>query len=397
MPDLPVEAVHRLMAFLRFYAAIMPQMAEEAWQRTHQFEQRRSFGSGSTRWYRFAGEPDLIEVGEDRSGEWHADGKLPEGVDPSSVVEVPAVEPVPTVLENLLSLLRQVPADAPNREQTAEMMQAITDLGGPESAARLAKNLQNRMAEVPCVAEEQIRFMEQVSEWMLRAELHEGRVRGCDVAGLLTVREIARTFAWVNPQGCSAMLRDAAGLEISEIGDMATQMIRWCWRGGLGVQVEQALDWLRSQGEKAIQTARMGMYPPGEPELLLEIYYGSLLKSVPYLLAAHKGYHELSEMPNLPEEDRETFAHKSGTAEEKLVRMFTALQFAVLDVDGSRLVEQRALVQSLLRTDRRQAERIVYEIVDLQFFYPPAYTALLMGDEEIINGGVASGGDGARI
>jgi hypothetical protein len=54
-------------------------------------------------------------------------------------------------------------------------------------------------------------------------------------------------------------------------------------------------------------------------------------------------------------------------------------------------------VQSLLRTDRRQAERIVYEIVDLQFFYPPAYSALLMGDEETVTGGVALGGGEVRL
>jgi hypothetical protein len=373
-------AVHRVFAFVRFYVAMSPQAAEELWQTLHQFEQRPSFGSGPTRWYRFAGQTDLVEIGEDRSGEWHADGKLPEGVDPNSVVEIPKIEPVPTVLDNLMFVLRQIPADAPNREQTAEMIQMITELGAPETAARLAKNLQSRLTEIPGVAEEQIRFLEQVSERMLRAEMHEGKVRGLDVAGLLTVREIARTVAWVNPLGCAALLRDAAKLTLSEIGDMARQMIGACWRAGLRVQVEQALDWLRGQGEKTIEMARMGMYPEGEPELLLEIYYGTLLKSLPYLLAAFKGYHELSVMPNLSEDDRETFAHKSGTAEEKAVRMLTALHFAVMDVDGSRLAEQQAFVQSLLQVDRKRAGRLVYELVDLQFFYPPAYTALLMGD-----------------
>ena len=131
----------------------------------------------------------------------------------------------------------------------------------------------------------------------------------------------------------------------------------------------------------------MGMYPEGEPELQLEIYYGSLLKAMPYLLAAAKGYHQLSVMPNLSEDDREAFAHKYGTADEKAVRVLTALYFAVLDVDGSRLAEQRGFVQSLLKVDRKKAEGLVTELVDLQFFYPPAYKALLMGDEETGTGG----------
>jgi hypothetical protein len=108
---------------------------------------------------------------------------------------------------------------------------------------------------------------------------------------------------------------------------------------------------------------------------------------MPYLLAAAKGYYQLSVMPNLSEDDREAFAHKYGTADEKAVRVLTALYFAVLDVDGSRLAEQRGFVQSLLKIDRKKAEGLVTELVDLQFFYPPAYKALLMGDEETGTGG----------
>jgi hypothetical protein len=387
MSDSAQWAMHHFLGFLRFYVAITPQSAEELWQMMNRFEQRPSSGSGPIHWYRYAGELHLTEIRPDRSGQWHADGKLPEGVDPSSVVVIPLVRPIPTVLDNLLSILRQIPANAPNREQTTAMMQTIEELGTPQSAARLARDLQMRLAEMPSVAEEQIRFLEQVSERMLRAELHEGRVRGSDVAGLLMVREFARTVAWVNPQACAGMLSDAVMLKLSEIEDLATFMLQICWNGGLSEQLRQALDWLRGQGDKAIETARLGMYPDGEQELQLEIYYGSLLKSLPYLLAAMKGYYKLSKMPNLSEDDREVFARRHGTADEKAVRVLTALYFAVLDVDGSRLAEQRAFVQSLLKIDRKKAEGLVNELVDLQFFYPPAYKPLLMGDEETVPGG----------
>jgi hypothetical protein len=378
MSDSARWAAHHFFGFLRFYVAVTPQTAEELWQMMNRFEQRPESGSGPIRWYRYAGEFDLTEIEQDRSGEWHADGKLPEGVDPSSVVEIPLVKPIPSVLDNLLSILRQVPANAPNREQTTKMMQRITELGTPKSAARLVRDLQMRLTEMPSVAEEQIRFLEQVSERMLRTELHEGKVRGADVAGLLMVREFVRTVAWVNPQACSGMLNDAVRPELSDVEDLAMSMVQICWNGGLGEQLRQALDWLRGQGDKAIETARLGMYPEGEQELQLEIYYGGLLKAMPYLLAATKGYYKLSVMPNLSEDDREAFAHKHGTADEKAVRLLTALYFA-LDVDGSRLAEQRALVQSLLKIDRKKAEGLVNELVDLQFFYPPAYKALLMG------------------
>ena len=202
----------------------------------NRFEQRPRSGSGPTHWYRFAGEFHLTEIREDRSGEWHADGKLPEGVDPSAVVVIPPVKPIPTVLDNLMAILHQVPANAPHREQTTEMMQTIAELGTPQSAATLARNIQMRLKEIPNVAEEQIRFLEQVSERMLRAELHEGRVRGTDVAGLLMVRDpsFIRTVAWVNPQACSGILSDAVMMKVSEIGGRghvdASSLLEW-WTG----------------------------------------------------------------------------------------------------------------------------------------------------------------------
>lgn len=386
MSDPTVEAAHRFGAFLRFYVATMPEAAEDGWQAAQQFERLSPAQKEPGHWYRYAGQPGLIEVQADHSGEWHGDGKLPEGVDPSLVVEIPAGEPAPSLLENMLAMLEQVPADAPHHAQTVEMMATLKDLGTPDRTARLAKEFQKTLASVPQVAAEQVRFLEQASQQMVGTELLAGRARGYDAAGVLMVTAIARELAALNPQACSALLAKAAAWELVAIDEMASRLIEACWQLGLGAQLTAALDSLRSMGERIIESALKGSYPEGHPELALDIYYGGLLQAVPYLLGANSGYYKLSKAPNLSEDDLDAFQHKADTSEEKLVRMTTALQYAVQDADLSRLASKRAQVAELLKKDPKQAEALVREIVDLEFFYPPTFKPVLMGS------GAAAGG-----
>jgi hypothetical protein len=387
MPDSTVGAAHRYGTFLRFYVATMPQAAEAGWQAAQQFERLSPEQKEPGHWYRYTGEEGLIEVQADRSGEWHADGKLPEGVDPAVVVEIPPGEPAPTLLDNLLALLEQVPATAPNHAQIAELMETLKDLPTQERATRLVKGFQKTLASVPPVAEEQIRFLEQASQQMVGTELLAGKVRGYDAAGVLMVTAIAREVAKLSPQACSALLAKAAAWDLVAVDEMAARLIDVCWGLKLSAQLTAALDWLRGEGEKAIESARTGLYPEGHPELVLEIYYGGLLQAVPYLLGANSGYYKLSKAPNLSEDDLDAFQHKADTSEEKLVRMTTALQYAAQDVELSRLASKQAQVADLMKKDPKQAEALVREIIDLEFFYPPAFKAVLMADGAASPGG----------
>lgn len=374
----PAAVAHRYMTYLRYYVATMPQAAEDLWQMSFQFERLSEEQRTPGHWYRYEGQPGLIEVGLDRSGEWHPDGILPEGVDPGQVVTIPKGEPVPTVLEHLLAMLEQLPADAPNHAQTVEMMETLKDLGTAERMARLAKNFQQTLASVPPVAVEQIRFLEQASLQM-SPELLAGKARGYDAAGVLMVTAIAREVAKLNDKACSALLAKAAAWQLAAVDEMAARLIEGCWGLGLKAQLTAALDSLRSQGEEIIQKAREGLYPEGRPDLALDIYYSLLLQSVPYLLGAHSGYFKLSKAPNLSEDDDEMFTRRAGSAEEKLVRITSALHYAVQDVDLERLAGKQALVASLLKSDPKQADTLVLEIIDLQFFYPPTFKPVLMG------------------
>ena len=382
MPSAAVENARRYNAYLRLYVAWTPEHAEAAWRDAHRFENLPDEQKQPGHWYRYEGSDGLIEVQPDHSGEWHGDGELPEGVDPASVIEIPADDSRPTLLHELVAILKQVPAAAQNDAQAAEMIEILKDLATPERAARLVKNFQKTLRTVPAVVEEQLRFLHQASQQMAGRELLAGKVCGYDVAGLLIVAAIAEAAAARDGQACSAVLAKAAAMEVSALAELGARVIQDCWWRKMGDSVTAGLDSLRSQGEKIIKSAQEGLYPEGHPELVLDIYYGGLLQAVPYLLAAEEGYHKLKHAPNLAGDDLDTFTHKAETAEEKLVRMRTALLYSAQDVDLSRLRAKQAEVRALLNADRKKAEGLAHEIIDLEFFYPPTFRSVLLGDPQ---------------
>lgn len=372
---------HRLQTFLRFYVATTPQTAEEGWQVTQRFERLPYAEKQPGHWYRFEGSNDLIEVDEDRSGEWHRDGVLPEGIDPGLVVNVPMGERAQTVLSHMTAILSEVPETSPTHGEITELLATLNDLGTPERAARLAKNFQQVLGTVPAVAGEQMRFLRQAAQQTVGKELLAGRARGYDAAGLLMVSAIVEAVGKDDPERCLKLGAKALTWELVAIDEMASKLIEECWYLKLGAKLTEAFDSLRSEGETVIETARLGAYPEGHPELALEIYYGSLLQAVPYLLGAHTGFYKLSKAPASPE-DRELFAHKANTAEEKLVRMTTALLYAVNDIDLSQLADKRARVAAVLKQgDKERAEALIHEIIDLEFFYPPRFRSVLLGSD----------------
>jgi hypothetical protein len=374
------DKAHRYSAYLRLYVAWTPESAETAWQDMHRFERLGDEQKQPGHWYRYAGSAGLIEVTPDGSGQWHQDGKLPDGVEPAAVIEIPAAEPVPTLLDEMLAILKRVPKTAPHHAETVEMIQVLKDLPTPERAARLVKNFQSTLATVPASADEQIRFLRQASQQMVGTELLTGKVRGYDVAGVLIVTAIAEAMAAADPQTCSAVLTKAAAQEVGSLAELGSRVMQDCWWRKMEEKVTAGLDSLRSEGERIVRSAQQGVYPEGHPELALDMYYGGLLQAIPYLLAAEEGYHKLKHAPNLTEDDRGGFAHKSETAEEKLVRIRTALLYAAQDVDLSRLRGKQAEVRELLRTDRQKAEALVSEIINLEFFYPLNFRSVLLGE-----------------
>ncbi len=377
----PGDRAHLYSTFLRLYVALTPQHAEDAWQESQQFAQLSDDQKKPGHWYGYEGSDSLIELKPDGSGQWHPDGRLPDGIDPARVIVIPRGKPVPTLLDHMVSILNDVPPDAPNRAQAVETIVVLKDLPSQERAKRLVENFQKTLASAPAIAEEQLRFLRQASQQMAGTELLAGKVRGYDVAGVLIVASIAEAVAAADPQTCSAMLAKTASIEVRELAELASRMIQDAWWRGLKDPLTKALDSMRSMGEKIIRIAQDGVYPEGHPELVLDVYYGSLLQALPYLLAAEDSYRKLTHAYNKSSDDAETFAHKADTAEEKLVRVRTALLYALQDVNLSQLRGRQAEIKALLKVDRAKAEAKVFEAINLQFFYPLNFKSILLGEE----------------
>ncbi|MBS1800359.1 MAG: hypothetical protein JSS95_11070 [Acidobacteria bacterium] len=368
---------HRYQTLLRLYVATATEEAELSWRRQVLMETLPAELKEPGHWYRFAGSKDLIEVTPDRSGQWHPDGALPTGVDPRLVVDVPGGQSV-TLLNQILELLHAIPVNGSNQATVEELKSQVADVGTEEWANWLVQGFQQGLAQVPDVAEERAGFLLRAAQQMAGTELLEGRATGYDVAGVLMVEAIAEQLL-NNEAVCRAVLAKAAARPACATAEMAAMMIDDCWYRGLGDRITAALDTLRRRGEQVVEEARKGAYPEGHPEMALDIYYGGILQAVPYLLATNAGYTKLSHAPVGPDE-RAGYEKKANTSEEKLVRLRTALLYAVSDVDLSQLYDKQARVAAVLRGgDREHAEELVHEIIDLEYFYPSTFRSVLLG------------------
>jgi hypothetical protein len=371
---------HRVNTIMRFYVSRSPDAAEAVWQSRQQFEQLPAEQKQLGRWYRYPGPGGLIEVRANGSGQWHADDSLPEGTDPRLVIDVPVGRPVPTLMDTLAGILDGYPKDVPEYAQIAAIPQRFRELSSPDRALGMVRYFQDALASVPPVAEKQLQMLHQAARRLVEEELPAGKATGEEVAGVLTIAAIADTLK--DDRRFVAMMRTIAGWrEMAELDQLAAGLLKVCWENGLGEKATTALDALRSGGEARLQTA-LGTQFPGEPdERILDDYYGLLLKAIPYFLAVSNGYYELSQAPNLNADDLGRFKKKSNTSEEKLVRLMTALQYAVTDVDLSRLREQQARVAAALAAgDKDGANSIAKQVIHLEFFYPPMFWAVLLGE-----------------
>ncbi len=363
---------------LRLYVATAPDEAEESWRQQVLLSRLPARFLELGHWYRFPGSQGLIEVTEEMSGQWHPEGVLPDDVDPGRVIDVPAGEPVPTLLEDITTLLDGIPLTAANEARVTELRAQIADVGSPDRAKRLVTSFQQTLCSAPDVVEDRMRFLRQAAAQMVGTELLEGKATGYDVAGVLLMEAIAGQLE-ADEMLCRAVLSKAAAREASAVIEMALMLLTDCWYRGLQDKITGALDALRQRGEQVLEEARRGAYPEGHPEIVLDIYYGGILQAVPYLLATNVGYMKLKQAP-ASEGERAKFAKKANTSEEKLVRLRSALLYAVRDVDLSQLRDKQARVAAVLDIgDKERADQLVHEIIDLEFFYPSPFRSVLLG------------------
>lgn len=369
---------HRFNAILRFYVSRMPEASEAAWQRYEQFEHLTPEQRQPGHWFR-SPDGDVIETRADGSGQWHADGVVPANVDPKMVVLLPAGVVYPTLMDKMAAIIGEIPKDAPGYPQIAAILQGLRQLSAPDRPKMMATSFQKALAAVPMDAEKQLRFLKGASQQMVQEDLLAGKATGDEVSYVLMIAALAETIGAANP-GFSALMKTLASWNVTGLDELASRFIDGCWQFGMKDKVIASLDLMRSNGEATIQVARTGPYKDIAAERVPDIYYGVLLQSVPHLLGANNGYFMVSHSPGLSADDLELYSRRANTSEEKLVRVVTALKYAMGDVDLSRLREKQGMVAAALGDGNTDAAKaIVNGALNLEFLYPPIFLPVLLG------------------
>jgi len=361
---------------LRYYVCTLPAMAEAGRRRHLSFEKLSPEQRAPGHWYHFAGDPGLIEVRGDGSGQWHPDGVLPEGVDKSYLVEVPLID-APHLLRDELIAAIDSDEQAASDAQLKEVREHVTELGSPAGEKHLAVEFQRVLSTIADIPEEKLRFLQHAAKQVLRRELMHGRATGVDAAALLMFHAVAKQLAQT-PDILLAVAGQMASHEVSSLDELASVVIRDCWNRGLQEQATAALDELRQQGEGVIAQARDTSSVEGDPRLVLPYFYGGLLEALPYLLACYDGYDTLCHAPCAADE-KTRYMKRRNTSEEKVVRLRDALLHAVRDRDLSELFSRQAFLRALEQEGKLdQVEDFIHDLIDLKFYYPPLFRSVLM-------------------
>ena len=380
MAELP-DAWKRFNAYLRLYVAVTPESGEESWRRARRFEAIPIEDRIPGHYYRFGNDGDLIEFKADGSGQWHPAGQAPEGFDTARVIDVPEIA-VKSLREELVSLLSEALQDSPDREQIEERIDTIRNLPTAERAARLLASFRDALRLVSETGTARVQFLEQAANQMVGKELLAGKVHGRDTAGAVLISALTQQLAQLDDKVCLGILTWLLKVPAGSMEELGVAMLRQCWQFNLKQQVAAALNALQASGNGIVKTAQEGAYPEGHPEYCLEIYYGSILQAVPYLLSAQDNYFLLKAAPNLTEEELEIFAQRQEATEERAVRLNNALLYAARDVDQSQLRTKQAIIGGLLKTDAKKAEAMVRQTIEFEYFYPRNFHSILIGESD---------------
>jgi hypothetical protein len=371
----------RFSACLRMYVSGVPEGRELAWREAQLFDRLPLSSRLPGTFYRYQSETSVIEFRADGSGQFHADGKLPAEVDPSRVVVIPDGGPVPTLMEEMLSLLGQVTEPKESADWAADLAATLKNLASPARSLRLVQGFQAVLAKASGSAKSQLEFLRPAALKMVESDLLLGRVTAPDACGLLMLTALAEAVAAQDEELCAKIVEKAATRSSAELGELGAGTLDDCWLRGLTSQVTAALDIMRSRGEGILRDAQRADYTKVPAEQLLGIYYGQLLQAVPWFIGAEGGYHQLQTIPGLDAETLAAFAHKAETAEEKLVRLWNALLYAVRDSDLSQLHGRQGYLKHILPEQQDRAKQFVFETIQLNYFYPPIFEKILLGEQ----------------
>ena len=358
-----------LTALARFYLVIDPASAESRWRASVEYDLLPEDHRAPNHIYRFARGSGVIVYDADRNGQFFKE--MPPGIDPATIVDVPAVANVPSLASVIAAQLERAGASAhasalgSNIVAVAEPAQPrrALDAFRQEISPALGAGIDGLRSELDSLADG------------YAGTLLEARNTGRDAAAVRLLAAMAREIDAADRILERALSRDASSLEETSVMFERDAIMR-----GFGEQVFAAAEKLRKDADTAVETAREGAFPPGHPELALTIFYTALFAAALRVQAARIGYIILGLNPAIDERARTRFKTNENVAEEKLMRITTALLYAIKDITGAGANAARAEIEALKAQGKtEEADARLTDIINA-FDYPRTFRRLLGGD-----------------
>lgn len=327
------------------------------------------------------------------NGEAEALDELPPGVSPYDVIadelDDPTAAPLQDRLRAIACSLRADGKQDDTAEELAKQIDAILEACRPDNGEHVLEQVRQWLqsdifnSDSPRDAKDEVqracRFLDRLRQ--LTEDLQGGRLAdGKTIGGVLAIRQLALAAAAraENPGDEADSLMNSlfyitAG-DLERIEHVAARLCDRMIRLGDGDAVREAFDSLKAEGDALISQALDG-------DVLT--FYNSLYPAAAFELAATYAGQALARASHDPSEQKR-WAKRAVNAEERAVRVSTALGFAIMNLDGSQI----ALHVQWLRQVREEkgdqaARRQAKDLIRNQLFYPMALLPVLLGQEPL--------------
>lgn len=263
------------------------------------------------------------------------------------------------------------------------MIDDLTALADSKHAATVARQVSgDAFSLFPSGVAALLEYLDQKLDWMAGEGIGNSKVTGLDVAAMFLMNSVAHQITSGSEAPPLALLYkmfDSSG--VPSLAEMIARSIRDCFAHGLGEKAIAAIKEVRKGADGTLKVARERIPEWQHPGVDLDRYYNALHQAGIRFLAARWGYQSANVVGSLSAADRAEFDKRVNTAEEKLVRVATALFYAITDLDGTRLREKQGLIRELRAAGKaNEVDRVLGDLIDSQLFYPPYLRNILVGE-----------------
>jgi hypothetical protein len=323
------------------------------------------------------------------NAQWVAE--LPAGVSSNDVVvdplDVSRATPLQDRLRAIEGSLRSSAGQDAEIEELVDAIEAVLEACHPDNGQRCLEQIQQWVQSEVFVdepsggarkeTERAHRLLDHLAEYA--NELQGGPLAdGKTVGGVLAIRTLvlASAAGAESPEDeADALMNSLFYVSLSgppRVEDLAMRLCARLVGQGHGKAIREAAEGVKAEGDGLIARALAG-----EPLT----FYASLYPAAAYELAVVHIGQAAAEASDDPGE-RTRWAKFAVNAEERAVRISTALGFALLNLDGSWTARHQGWLRQVSENAGADVARLkARNLIDNQFFYPSALMPILLSEE----------------